>query len=125
MTARGRTTWPALIALLFAACSNESAAPGALLAPSFTKAAGEQQTVVVNPDANGNGVAATIQEGIDRVAPGGKVLVRPGVYPEALVINKGLTLEAIGEAASRWSSRLPSRASHQHRHRGQWSRPVR
>jgi len=70
-----------------------------MLAPSFAKTAGEQQTVVVNPKANGNGVAATIQEGIDRVAPGGKVLVRPGVYPEALVINKGLTLEGIGDGS--------------------------
>jgi hypothetical protein len=99
MTARGRTTWPALIALLFTACTSESPAPDALLAPSFAKAAGEQQTVVVNPDANGNGVAVTIQEGIDRVAPGGTVLVRPGVYPEAIVINKGLTLEGIGDGS--------------------------
>jgi len=99
MIARGRTTWPALLAVLFAACTNESAAPDALLVPTFAKTAGEQQTVVVNPDANGNGVAVTIQEGIDRVAPGGTVLVRPGVYPEAIVINKGLTLEGIGDGS--------------------------
>ena len=87
----------AMAAVLVAACTEEPASTNALLAPSFAKTAGEQQTVVVNPTANGNGVAATIQEGIDRVARGGKVLVRPGVYPEALVINKGLTLEAIGD----------------------------
>ena len=56
-------------------------------------------TVVVNPNANGNGTARTIQQGIDMVAPGGKVLVRPGTYPESLVVTKGLTLESIGQGA--------------------------
>lgn len=55
--------------------------------------------IVVNPTAKGNGVAATIQEGIDRVASGGEVLVVPGIYKEALKITKGLTLRAIGEGA--------------------------
>ncbi|SRR6266571_345138 len=99
MAAQRNTLMLALTALL-AGCvqdSGERAGPEALLASSFAKTAGEQQTVVVNPDANGHGVAATIQEGIDRVAPGGKVLVRPGVYPEAIVIDKGLTLEGIGD----------------------------
>jgi hypothetical protein len=53
--------------------------------------------VVVNPNANGNGVAATIQEAIDRVGSGGQVLVKPGTYVEALVIAKGITLRPIGD----------------------------
>jgi len=89
----------AVTAALVAGCTERSAGPDSLLVPSFAKTAGEQQTVVVNPNAIGNGVAATIQEGIDRVAPGGKVLVLPGVYPEALVINKGLTLEGIADGS--------------------------
>src|SRR2546428_14137184 len=52
--------------------------------------------VLVNPHVNGNGTATTIQEGIDMVDPGGKVMVLPGTYDEAVVIDKGLTLEAVG-----------------------------
>ena len=59
----------------------------------------EPQAVVVNPDAHGNGVTATIQEAIERVADGGQVLVKPGTYPEALVMSKGLTLRPIGDDA--------------------------
>jgi hypothetical protein len=55
--------------------------------------------VLVNPNARGNGTVSTIQEGIDRVAPGGKVLVLPGTYEEAVVIEKALTLEGIGGAS--------------------------
>ena len=55
-----------------------------------------REAIVVNPAANGNGVATTIQEGIDRAARGGEVLVVPGIYNEALKITKGLTLRAIG-----------------------------
>ena len=76
----------------------------ALLAPSLgTTSAGiladrdGPQAIVVNPTANDNGVAATIQEGIDRVGSGGQVLVKPGTYTEALKITKGLTLRAIGD----------------------------
>ena len=53
--------------------------------------------IVVNPAASGNGVAATIQEGIDRAASGAEVLVKPGTYNESLKITKGLTLRAIGD----------------------------
>ena len=55
------------------------------------------QAIVVNPTAHGNGVARTIQEGIDRAATGAEVLVMPGTYNEALKIAKGLTLRAIGD----------------------------
>src|SRR6266705_2271707 len=52
--------------------------------------------VLVNPHVQGNGTAKTIQEGIGMVDPGGKVMVLPGTYNEAIVIDKGLTLEAVG-----------------------------
>src|SRR2546428_2821166 len=55
--------------------------------------------VLVNPHVQGHGTATTIQEGIDMVDPGGKVMVLPGTYNEAIVIDKGLTLEAV-EGAS-------------------------
>lgn len=67
------------------------------LSPSARAVTSDAQVVVVNPDANGNGVAATIQDAIDRVASGGEVLIKPGTYTEALTITKGLTLRRIGE----------------------------
>jgi pectin methylesterase-like acyl-CoA thioesterase len=56
----------------------------------------EKPSILVNPQANGNGNARTIQEAIDRVSPGGQVLVLPGTYAETLAITKGLTLAGIG-----------------------------
>jgi serine/threonine protein kinase len=56
--------------------------------------------VLLNPQAGGgqgSATTATIQEAIDRVAPGGTVQMLPGTYSEALRIKKGLTLEASGE----------------------------
>lgn len=67
--------------------------------PALSAGESGRSTVVVNPEASGNGVAATIQEGIDMVAPGGRVMITPGTYPEALFIEKGVTLEPIGEGA--------------------------
>jgi hypothetical protein len=60
-------------------------------------AAAERPVVLVNPHVRGNGTAQTIQEGIDMVDPGGRVMVLPGTYNEAIVIDKGLTFEAIGD----------------------------
>jgi hypothetical protein len=53
----------------------------------------------LNPQAGGgqgSATTATIQEAIDRVAPGGTVHMLPGTYTEMLRITKGLTLEASG-----------------------------
>src|SRR5262249_15420745 len=62
--------------------------------------------VLVNPHVQGRGNATTFQEGISIVAtiqggiamvdPGGKVMVLPGTYDEAIVVDKGLILEASG-----------------------------
>ena len=70
--------------------------PSRIAAPRLAIADDSRHTVVVNPGASGNGVAATIQEGIDMVAEGGRVLVMPGTYDEQLTIDKGLTIDAIG-----------------------------
>jgi hypothetical protein len=56
-----------------------------------------RSTVVVNPGASGNGVAATIQEGIDMAASGGRIMIAPGLYPEIVYVTKGVTLEPLGE----------------------------
>lgn len=98
MTATRRMLWIACSGL-FGACAPETAGPDARLAPLFANAGDGRHTIVVNPDANGNGVAATIQEGIDMVAPGGTVKVKGGTYAEVLVIDKGLTLESIGDGS--------------------------
>lgn len=73
--------------------------PSRIAAPRLAIADDSRHTVVVNPDASGNGVAATIQEGIDMAADGGRVLVMPGTYDEHITIDKGLTLDAIGGGA--------------------------
>lgn len=97
MVVRRSGVW-VMAAALAAGCGPDNTGPEARLAPTFANTT-DRQTIVVNPNAHGNGVAATIQEGIDRVATGGKVLVKPGVYAEALVIDKGLTLERIGDGS--------------------------
>lgn len=70
--------------------------PAHVAAPSFAAGGVGRPSVLVNPNSSDEGTAKTIQEGIDMVASGGKVLVVPGTYNEAIVIDKGLTLEAIG-----------------------------
>ncbi len=87
------------VALATLACTDTTLAPDAWLVPSLAMDVGKHHTVVVNPNASGNGIAATIQEGIDMVEAGGKVQIKAGTYVEALLINKGLTLEAIGDGS--------------------------
>ena len=55
--------------------------------------------ILYSPRIGGGGTAtaATIQEAIDDVAPGGTVTLLPGTYAETLAIKKGLTLQATGE----------------------------
>ena len=96
MIARRSAVWPVVSLLLVVACVEESAGPDARLGPSFAAGGVGRPSVLVNPNVNGNGTARTIQEGIDMVAEGGTVMVLPGTYAEALVIDKGLTLEGVG-----------------------------
>jgi hypothetical protein len=70
--------------------------PSRIVRPSFDAGGVGRPAVLVNPHANSNGTAKTIQEGIGMVAAGGSVMVLPGTYVEQIVIDKGLTLEAMG-----------------------------
>jgi hypothetical protein len=81
--------------LTMTGCQDRSE-PSRSLAPSFDAGGAGRPAVLVNPNATGNGTAKTIQEGIAMVAEGGDVMVLPGTYPEGVVIDKGLTLEAVG-----------------------------
>lgn len=83
----------ALVALV--AC-DRSVGPGRISAPLLSVHEDSRNTVVVNPNASGNGVAVTIQEGVDMAADGGVVLVMPGRYDERIVVDKGLTIAPIG-----------------------------
>ena len=95
MTSQATTLALILAVLTFAACED---AVGPTPAGIPRLATGDSRhTVIVNPNAQGDGIAETIQEGIDRVASGGRVLVKPGTYNERITIDKGLTLEPIAE----------------------------
>jgi len=93
---RQRLTLAVLTALVTWACGEPAAVPEGALRPSFAAGGVGRPSVLVNANSDANGTAKTIQEGIDMVGPGGTVLVVPGTYNEAIVINKGLTLEGIG-----------------------------
>ena len=94
MTAR-RTHLPVLfLGLTLLGCDRPD--PAGVAAPSFMVGGVGRPSVLVNPNANDQGTAKTIQEGIDMVGEGGTVLVLPGTYAEAIVIGKGLTLESVG-----------------------------
>lgn len=60
---------------------------------SMDPAVSDRLIVVVNPEAQGKGIANTIQEALTLVAPGGRILVKPGTYDERVIITKGVTLE--------------------------------
>ena len=93
MTAR-RTHLPVLfLVLTLLGCDRPD--PAGVGAPSFTVGGVGRPSVLVNPNANDQGTAKTIQEGIDMVGEGGTVLVLPGTYAEAIVIGKGLTLQSV------------------------------
>ncbi len=84
-----RLAW--LCTLTLVACGEPPAEPTAL-APSFHRDGGRNRTIVVDP--KGRHDATTIQAGIDMAPAGGRVQVMPGTYPESLVVDKGITLEA-------------------------------
>src|SRR6266545_2869686 len=93
MTTARCIVWFATLTLT--ACG-EPTTPDRMAAPSFAAGGVGRPWVLVNPNSDDHGTAKTIQEGIDMVAEAGTVMVLPGTYNEALVINKGLTLEGIG-----------------------------
>jgi tRNA A-37 threonylcarbamoyl transferase component Bud32 len=81
----------AAIAVILVVKPSSPDAPGAVAATT--------PPVLVKPKIGGGGTATTrtIQQAIDLAARGATVSVLPGTYPEALVIKRGLTLEATGE----------------------------
>src|SRR6266571_7470691 len=87
------TAW--LAVLTMTGC-REPSDPARIVRPNFEAGGAGRPAVLVNPNANDNGTAKTIQEGIGMVAAGGSVMVLPGTYVEQIVIDKGLTLEAVG-----------------------------
>lgn len=91
------------------ACSQVESSLAPPSAPNLVKGTVGRPVVLVNPVSNGIGTATTIQEGIDMVAAGGRVMVLPGTYAESLVIDKGLTLEAVGGASGRVIVEPPGR----------------
>src|SRR5438552_6887068 len=76
-----------LCVLTIAACA-EPSDPVALVAPSLAAGGVGRPSVLVNPNSDDRGTARTIQEGIDMVASGGKVMAVPGTYKERVVIDK-------------------------------------
>ena len=102
-TAVAYTGW--IVAAVVATAAVAVVVPSLRRAGSATDSAGADAPktsppVILKPSAAGGGgsaTAATIQEAIDRVAPGGTVQILPGTYREAIRITKGLTLEASGE----------------------------
>lgn len=94
-----RPTRLLLATLGLTACSETASGPPPALAPDVAGNAAKRPTVLVNPKVRGSGTASTIEEGIKLVAPGGRVMVLPGTYAEALVIDKGVTLEGIADGS--------------------------
>src|SRR5262245_26812671 len=56
----------------------------------------ERPAVLVNPKAVHGYTARTIQQGVEMADAGGVVRVLPGIYPEAITVTRGVTIEAIG-----------------------------
>jgi hypothetical protein len=79
---------------LIVACT-EGGGPSEAIAPRLEANDAGRHTVIVDPDANGNGFARTIQQGIDMARDGGLLLVVPGIYAERVVIDKALTIAPI------------------------------
>jgi len=91
-----RARFAVSLAIFTLAGCRDASDPPRIVAPNFALGGVGRPSVLVNPNANDNGTAKTIQEGIHDVGDGGKVMIVPGTYAEALVIDKGLTLEAVG-----------------------------
>ncbi len=71
----------------------------ALLLSALGLPASASTTVVVGTCKTGTKFA-TIQEAVDAVAPGGKVYVCPGIYPEQVAISRSLTLQGVQDLNS-------------------------
>src|SRR3989442_3934085 len=90
-----RARFAVWFAVLTVAGCRDSSDPAPIGAPSFAAGGVGPPSVLVNADPNDNGTPKTIQEGIDMVSHGGKVVVVPGAYADALVIHQDLTLHTV------------------------------
>lgn len=93
MTSQRHVWFVATMVCSLWSCGDAPVTPEAAVSPDMDPGRLERSTVVVNPDGTGKGVARTVQEGVEMVAEGGRVKVKPGLYYERVVIDKGLTLE--------------------------------
>lgn len=86
MTRRTAVRLAALVILALAACDDSPASPEAAV-DAEPAAAG----IVVSP-------GSSIQAALDNAQPGDRVLIEPGVYQEALVVDKdGIRLSGRGQ----------------------------
>src|SRR2546427_1438014 len=90
-----RARFAVWFAVLTVAGCRDSSDPAPIGAPSFAAGGVGRPSLLVNANANDNGTAKKIQGGVDMVAEGGKGLVVPEAYAEALDLNEGPTLEAV------------------------------
>src|SRR2546422_9300353 len=89
-----RARFSVWFAVLTVAGCRDSSDPAPIGAPSFAAGGVRRPSVLVNANANDNGTAKTIQEGIDMGAGGGKEVVAAGAEAGAPVINNSLALRA-------------------------------
>ena len=75
------------------ACSDAGLPPSPSMTTPADLTMSGRSTVIVQSDADGRGVARTIAEALTLVAPGGRILIKPGTYDERVVISKGVTLQ--------------------------------
>jgi hypothetical protein len=94
-----RLLWAVIGAASVWGCVQAGPSPDRIAAPSFAAEGVGRPSVLVNPKADDNGTAKTVQEGIDLVANGGTVLVVPGTYEERIIIDKGLTLQGLADGS--------------------------
>jgi parallel beta-helix repeat protein len=78
----------------FATLLAAGAIGGAALLAGISRQDAGPRTIVVAQD--GQGDATTIAEGVALAVDGDMVLIRPGVYPESVVVDKAITLAGDG-----------------------------
>src|SRR2546427_12753957 len=88
-----RARFAVWFAVLTVAGCRDSSDPAPIGAPTFAAGGVGRPSVLVNANANDNGTAKTIQEGIDMVAEGGKGVGVPGAGGEGVGISKRRTIE--------------------------------
>src|SRR3712207_7550809 len=81
--------------------------PRSTLFPYTTLFRSFKEEWVVDP--SGGGDFATIAEALDLARPGARILIRPGVYAESVVIHRDVALVAADPRSEEHTSELQSR----------------